>query len=87
MPVPVLHGPRYSVYTRSVRIALIEKEIEHELEEVDFVGAGAMSAEQSDRHPFGMVPTLTHDGRTYFETLAIHTYLEAAFPATPLLPE
>lgn len=75
----VLYGPAYSVYTRIVRVTLAEKGLTHVLEEVDFIAAG-MPSEQRERHPFGVVPTLSHEGACFNETSAITTYLDEVFP-------
>jgi glutathione S-transferase len=80
-----LHGYRYSVYTRTVRLALLLKAVEHETVEVD------PFAELSDAylrlHPFGRVPALIHGAFELFETGAITRYVDRAFPGRPLQPE
>jgi glutathione S-transferase len=38
MGQPVVHGPSFSTYVRSVRLALHEKGVEHKLVEVDLLG-------------------------------------------------
>ena len=86
MAEAVLYGPAYSAYTRIVRLILEEKGAPYRLEEVDFVAAGGMPKDQFDRHPFGKVPALVHDGITLFETLPIALYLEEALPGAALLP-
>ncbi|WP_120635915.1 glutathione S-transferase family protein [Ruegeria sp. EL01] len=62
-------GYRHSVYSRSVRIALVELSLPYSWEEVD------PFSEASDHHPFGRVPVL-FDGRTrVYESWAILSYL------------
>ena len=79
-----LHGYRYSVYTRTARLALLWKKVEHETIEVD---PFAVLAEAYLRlHPFGRVPVLTHGGFELFETGAITRYVDRAFAGRSLQP-
>lgn len=80
-----LYGPKWSAYVRTVRLFLIEKEVEYELLEVDFSN-GVMPDAQFKRHPFGKVPALDHDGYQLYETTAIGRYIDAAFPGPSLQP-
>jgi len=82
----VLYGAGYSVYTRIVRLALIEKGVAHELVEVDVFGPGQPDAAHLARHPFGRIPVLDHDGFVLYETAAITRYLDEAFPGPSLVP-
>jgi glutathione S-transferase len=80
-----LHGYRYSVYTRTARLALLSKQVEHRTVEVDpFAG---LSEADLELHPFGRVPALTHGAFRLFETGAITRYVDRAFPGRPLQPE
>jgi glutathione S-transferase len=55
MSQPVVHGPAYSTYTRTVRLALEEKGAGYKLDEVDIrCGAGQDPAHLA-RQPFGKV--------------------------------
>jgi glutathione S-transferase len=84
MTEPVLYGHPWSIYTRSARLALEEKDAVYRL---DVLGPGAMkSAEHLARHPFGKIPFLEHDGLWLYETLAILDYVEAAFDGPRLRP-
>ncbi len=85
MPDTRLYGPAYSAYTRIVRMVLEEKAVPYALEEVDFISAGMPTA-QKERHPFGMVPALKHDGHTFFEAGPICRYLEDIAPEPALVP-
>lgn len=85
MPNARLYGPAYSAYTRIVRLVLEEKAVPYVLEEVDFISAG-MPAAQKERHPFGMVPALEHDGHMLFEAGAISRYLDDVVPEPALVP-
>lgn len=81
----VLHGYRYSVYLRIVRMALLEKGVSWTHAEVDpfaeIVAAGYLAL-----NPFGRVPTLVHDGFVLYETAAITRYVDEAFDGPSLQP-
>lgn len=79
MPV-TLYGAPYSVYTRSARLALIEKGVDHAFEMVDVHGPGGMPPEHLQRHPFGKIPVLDHNGFRLYETAAILRYVDEVFP-------
>lgn len=81
-----LYGPAYSAYTRIVRLVLEEKGMPYTLEEVDFISSG-MPAAQKERHPFGMVPALAHDGHMLFEAGPICSYLNEVLPGPALMPD
>lgn len=80
-----LHGYHYSVYTRIVRIALIEKGIAWQHFEIDPF-AEEISDEYQQMHPFSRVPTLVHDGFVLYEAGAITRYLDEAFDGPSLQP-
>lgn len=86
MPV-LVHGPAYSTYTRTVRLALEEKGVAYELREVDLLGGAGQSPEHLARQPWGKVPAFEHDGFALFETFAITRYVDEAFPGPRLQPE
>jgi glutathione S-transferase len=86
MTSPILYGASYSVYTRIARLALIEKGVEHALEEVDIFAPSGPPASHLRRHPFGRIPTLSHDGFELYETLAICRYVDEGFPGRALQP-
>ncbi|WP_158287635.1 glutathione S-transferase family protein [Falsiroseomonas bella] len=85
MPV-ILHGPGYSTYARTARLALEEKGVAYELNEVDILTGKGHAPEHLARHPWGKVPAFEHDGFTLFETLAITRYVDEAFPGPALQP-
>jgi len=80
-----LYGPNWSAYTRTARLALIEKGVDHALVEVDF-SKGAMPPEQLARQPFGKVPALEHGDFIIYETSAICRYVDSAFQGPLLQP-
>jgi glutathione S-transferase len=86
MVQPVLFGAAYSVYTRIARLALLEKGVAHAFEEVDIFDPAGPPEGYLERHPFGRIPSFTHDGFALFETAAIARYVDEAFPGPPLQP-
>jgi glutathione S-transferase len=81
---PIVYGPALSTYVWSVRLALAEKGVAHELVEVPF---GAHREEPHlSRHPFAKVPAFEHDGFQLYETQAILRYIDEGFPVAPLQP-
>jgi glutathione S-transferase len=83
--VLILHGYRYSVYVRIVRLVLAEKGLAYEQVEVNPFAAD-VPADYLALHPFGRVPTLVHDGFALYETGAITRYVDRAFPGPALQP-
>ena len=86
MAEPILHGASYSVYTRIVRLALLEKGVGHRLEEVDVFGPDGPPAGYLELNPFGRIPTLVHDGFVLYETEAIGRYVDEVFHGPALQP-
>src|ERR1044071_9657735 len=84
MARPIVYGPAGSTYVWSVRLALAEKSVAHELGGVPF-GAHRQEPPLS-RHPFGKVPSFEHDGFALYETQAILRYIDEGFPVSPLQP-
>lgn len=82
MADPVLYGPNYSTYTRAARLALEEKGVAYDLEEVDFLKG--MPPEQLARHPFAKVPAFEHDGLALYEVCAITRYVDETFAGPAL---
>jgi len=70
-----------SSYVRTVRMALEEKGVSYDLQEVDLA-----SDVHRNRHPFGKMPAFEHDGVQLFETTAICRYIDETFAGTPLQP-
>jgi glutathione S-transferase len=84
MARPIVYGPATSPYVWSVRMALAEKGVAHEL--VTVAPAEFHEEPHLSRHPFGKVPAFEHDGFMLYETQAILRYVDEAFPAAPLQP-
>ncbi len=81
----VLRGYQYSVYNRIARMALHEKGIDYDIEEVDPFDAD-VPKDYLKRHPFQRVPVLSHGKFDIYETSAITRYIDAAFDGPNLLP-
>jgi glutathione S-transferase len=81
---PIVYGPAGSTYVWSVRLALAEKGVAHQLVDVPF---GKHREEPHlSRHPFAKLPAFEHDGFALYETQAILRYIDEGFPVSPLQP-
>jgi glutathione S-transferase len=81
-----LHYHPFSTYSRRVVIALIEKQIPHELVAVDMAARKHREEPYLSLNPYGRVPTLEEDGFVLYESTPILNYLEATRPAPALTP-
>lgn len=81
-----LLGLRISVYTRIARLALEEKGIDYQFEEVDIFADDGVPEHYLALNPFGKIPTLLHGDLVLFETVAINRYLDAISPGQRLQP-
>lgn len=86
MSDPVIHGPAYSTYVRSVRLAFLEKGAPYALNEVDIFAGENQTPAHLARHPYGKVPAFEHDGFALYETDAILRYVDLAFDGPSLQP-
>lgn len=82
-----LFGHVGSACTRRVLVTLAEKGLEVDLEVVDLSKGEQKAADHLARQPFGVIPAITIDGFTMYESLAIVRYLEHRYPAPSLTPE
>ena len=64
MGQPIVHGPSFSTYVRSVRLALHEKGVPHRAGRGRHSRGRAQAAAVHHRQPFGKVPAFEHDGNT-----------------------
>lgn len=87
MGKPVIYGPGYSTFTRSVRLALEEKGVDYDLVEVDLLTGAHQAPEHLARQPFGKVPAFEHDAVALYETGAITGYVDDAFDGPALDPK
>jgi maleylacetoacetate isomerase len=81
-----------STYWRSscsfrVRIALGYKKLAYEPVFVNILEGEQNKPEYKTKNPIGHVPTLTVDGVSYVESVAIMELLEELYPDPPLLPK
>lgn len=80
----VVHSIPGSPYGRAVLATLLEKELDFRLQPV---APGTTKSEPYlSLHPFGRIPTLSHDGFMLYETQAILRYLERLKPSPALVP-
>lgn len=61
-----LFGASYSVYVRSARLALEEKNVEYSLVPIDIFAKGGPPAAYLALQPFGKIPALRHNGFTLY---------------------
>ena len=70
-------------YAQRTQMALLEKQLDYELIEVDLYDRPSWWADLS---PYGKVPLLKHGEGVVYESAIINEYLEDSFPDHPLLP-
>ena len=87
MADPVIYGPAFSTYVRSVRLALEEKGAPYRLEEVNILEGAHQTPEHRARHPFAKVPAFEHDGFELYETVAMMIYVDETFEGPSLQPD
>ena len=83
----ILYDAVNSPCARRVRMCLIEKGVPFEIR---WMGLGLMDQKQAwylKLNPNGLVPTLVHGERALYESNVINEYLDATFPAPPLVPK
>lgn len=77
----IIHGFPQSTYTRTARMAAAEKHVGVDLRPIPFGQPGHLAL-----HPFAKMPAMTHRDVALFETLAIVSYIDDAFPGPRLIP-
>jgi glutathione S-transferase len=83
----VLWGFDGSTYVRTVKMLLAEKgTTQFEQMPLNVLKGEPKMHEHLQRHPFGKVPVLDHDGMRLLETSAIVRYLNDVLPGTSLVP-
>jgi glutathione S-transferase len=83
----VLWGFDGSTYVRTVKMVLAEKGFtQFEQVPLNVLKGEPRSPEHLERHPFGKVPVLDHDGMRILETTAIARYLNEVLPGKSLIP-
>ena len=86
MAAPIVYGPSFSTYARTVRLVLEEKGVAYELKPVNIMAGEGHASEHTRRHPFGKVPAFEHDGFSLYESIAIARYIDRVFPGPALQP-
>jgi glutathione S-transferase len=86
MASPIVYGPNFSTYVRTVRLTLTEKPAPYQLSEVAMLQGAHKQDEFLKRNPFGKVPAFEHDGVSLYETGAIIRYIDRAFGGAKLQP-
>lgn len=81
-----LTGFEYSVYTRSLRIALAEKRVDYCYEERNPFDPDDLRL-LKEKHPFGRVPVLQHRDFSLWESAAMLDYVNASFEGPALVPK
>lgn len=76
-----LYGINLSTFTRKVRLALLEKGLDHRFEMAP-MGSPKVKA----LHPLGKIPVLTDGDVVVPDSSVIIAYLERAYPDVPLYP-
>ena len=79
MDTLTIYGFAPSTYTRTARMAALEKGAAHELQPIAYG-----EPEHFKLHPFGKMPIMRHGDVTLFETLAITAYIDKTFGAPSL---
>lgn len=86
MSLPVVFGDAISTYVRSVRLALEEKGVPHDLVPVDLIKGQHKEPSHLERNPWGKMPAFEHAGHRFYEASAILRYVDEAFPGPALMP-
>ena len=82
-----LWGYDASTYVRTVKMLLAEKGItQFKQVQLNVLEGEPKKPEHLERHPFGKVPVLDHDGMRILETTAIVRYLNDVLPGKSLVP-
>jgi glutathione S-transferase len=76
-----------STYVRTVKMVLAEKQFtDFEQVPLNVLAGDPKKPDHLQRHPFGKVPVLDHDGMRILETTAIARYLNDVLPGKSLVP-
>jgi len=76
-----------STYVRTVKMLLAEKQFTDFAQvQLNVLAGDPKTPEHLERHPFGKVPVLDHDGMRILETSAIARYLDDILPGKKLTP-
>ena len=82
-----LWGFDASTYVRTIKMLLAEKNFtKFNQVPLNVLAGEPRTPEHLERHPFGKVPVLDHDGMRILETTAIARYLNDILPGRSLVP-
>ena len=84
---PIIYGPEFSTYVRTVRMAFEEKGAPYTLHDVSVIKGEHKQSPHVTRNPFGTVPAFEHDGFKLYETSPIVRYVDQVFPGVALTPD
>ena len=84
MPDPIVYGFPRSTYVNIVRLILTHKDVGYSFHDLEPVMG---KPEHLALHPFNRVPILKHGDFTVYETSAIASYVDQAFPGPRLTPQ
>src|ERR1700689_1261693 len=88
MPEMTPWGFDASTYVRTVKMGLAEKGVaDFKQVPLNVLKGEPKTPEHRERHPFGKVPVLDHDGMRILETSAITRYLNDVLPGPSLVPK
>ena len=83
----VLWGFDGSTYVRTVKMVFAAKSFtDFRQVQLNVLAGDPKTPEHLERHPFGKVPVLDHDGMRIIETSAIARYLNDVLPGPSLVP-
>src|SRR5271154_6939019 len=83
----ILWGFDGSTYVRTVKMVLAEKGVtQFKQMQLNVLAGDPKTPDHLERHPFGKVPLLDHDGMRILETSAIARYLNDVLPGKSLIP-
>lgn len=83
--ITLYHSP-LSINSRRVWVALLEKGLTFDLQEVNLAG-DQYKPEFLAMNPFHHIPVLVDGAQTVIESFAILDYLDAQYPTPPLMPQ
>ena len=81
-----LHHSIFSASSQKVRLALVEKGLDHDSVSVDLQAGEQHTPAYRALNPRGVVPTLIHGDAVLIESAAILEYLDDVFPEPALRP-
>jgi glutathione S-transferase len=87
MPDFTLWGFDGSTYVRTIKMLFVEKGFTRfDQVQLNVLAGEPKLPDHLERHPFGKVPVLDHDGTRILETSAIARYLNDVLPGRSLVP-